>query len=77
MNSTQKIAELINGIKEIRISWSEIGEIPMSQHSEIQTEYSKLNDEFNYNLNIYKELKDNDLKRNYSLKNQVIHKVKE
>jgi len=77
MSSTQKISELINGIKEIRLSWSEIGEIPMSQHSEIQSDYSKLNDEFNYNLNIYKELKDNDLKRNYSLKNQLIHKIKE
>ncbi|GIR59222.1 MAG: hypothetical protein CM15mP65_18030 [Crocinitomicaceae bacterium] len=59
---------MANGIKEIREKWNNIGEIPEKFQQKIQKEYSRLNEAFNYNFNIYKELKENDLKRNYSLK---------
>ena len=72
----ENIGFLINGIKKIRLEWSEIGAIPRDQHNELQGEFSKLNDEFNYNINIYKALKENDLKVNYSLKNKIIHELK-
>ena len=52
------------------------GDIPEKFQQKIQKEYSRLNEAFNYNFNIYKELKENDLERNYSLKNQVIHELK-
>ncbi|MEN8928974.1 MAG: DUF349 domain-containing protein, partial [Flavobacteriales bacterium] len=38
---------------------------------------SRLNDFFNYNINIYKEIQEHDLKRNYSLKNKIIFDLKE
>lgn len=73
VDNKEKLAELAGGIKEIRAEWNIIGEIPQKFQQEIQKEFSKLNETFNYNFNIYKELKENDLKRNFSLKNQVIH----
>ena len=76
INDKEKLTELANGIKEIREKWNAIGDIPDKFQQKIQKEYSRLNEAFNYNFNIYKELKENDLKRNYSLKNQVIHELK-
>lgn len=76
INDKEKLAELANGIKGIREKWNEIGDIPEKFQQKIQKEYSRLNEAFNYNFNIYKELKENDLKRNFSLKNQVIHNLK-
>ena len=76
INDKEKLAELANGIKGIREKWNDIGDIPEKFQQRIQKEYSRLNEAFNYNFNIYKELKENDLKRNYSLKNQVIHELK-
>ena len=68
INDKEKLAELANGIKGIREKWNDIGDIPEKFQQKIQKEYSRLNEAFNYNFNIYKELKENDLKRNYSLK---------
>ena len=76
INDKEKLAELANGIKGIREKWNDIGDIPEKFQQKIQKEYSRLNEAFNYHFNIYKELKENDLKRNYSLKNQVIHELK-
>ena len=50
---------------------------PFQMNIVYKEEFSKLNEAFNYNFNIYKELKENDLKRNFSLKNQIIYEMKE
>lgn len=77
LQEEENISILYNTIKEIREEWKTIGDIPKSKFQDIQSQFSQLNELFNYNVNIYKELKENDLKRNYSLKNQLIHKAKE
>ncbi len=63
--------------KEIQERWREVGNVPQNSFEEIQAEYSRLNDFFNYNINIYKEIQEHDLKRNYSLKNKIIFDLKE
>lgn len=73
----ENLGALFGKVKEIRDQWNEIGNVPQKVFQKLQTEYSKINEDFNYNVNIYKALQDNDLKKNYSLKNQVIHQVKE
>ncbi len=73
----ENLGVLFGKIKEIREKWNNIGAVPEKVYRKLQAEYSKLNEDFNYNVNIYKVLQDNDLKKNYSLKNQIIHKVKE
>ncbi len=77
LQEEENIGKLFNTIKEIREEWKAVGEIPKTKYQDIQSQYSQLNELFNYNVNIYKELQENDLKRNYSLKNQVIHNAKE
>ena len=66
IQTKKNIGSLISGIRNIRQQWSETGTIPREKHQAIQSKFSKLNDEFNYNINIYKELKENDLKINFS-----------
>lgn len=73
----ENLGALFGKIKEIREKWNAIGNVPQKEYQKLQAEYSKLNEDFSYNINIYKALQDNDLKINYSLKNQVIHQVKE
>lgn len=73
----ENLGALFGKVKEIRDKWNEVGNVPSKIFQKLQAEYSKLNEDFSYNVNIYKALQDNDLKKNYSLKNQVIHQVKE
>jgi hypothetical protein len=77
IQTKENIGFLINGIKKIREDWSLVGNVSTEDHNKLQSSFSKLNDEFNYNITIYKELKENDLKVNYSLKNKIIHELKE
>src|SRR5690554_5182420 len=41
--------------KEINEKWKEVGEVSRESRSDIQQEYSRLVEEFFYNMNIYKE----------------------
>ena len=77
INSKEKLSDLANGIKEIRKKWNKVENVSIPNEHILQKEFSKLNEAFNYNFNIYKELKKNDLKRNFSLKNQIIYEIKE
>jgi len=76
IENEENLGKLFGTVKEIRERWNIIGAIPQDKHNKIQAEYSKLSEEFSYNIDIYKELKENDLKKNYSLKNQIIHQAK-
>lgn len=75
LENEENIGVLFTKIKEIREEWKAIGNIPRDQFEAMQKAFSGFNDTFNYNVNIYKELKDHDLKRNYSLKNQIVFEL--
>ena len=77
IDSKEKLSDLASGIKEIKNRWNKIDNVSIPNEHSLQKEFSKLNEAFNYNFNIYKELKENDLKRNFSLKNQIIYEIKE
>lgn len=72
----ENIGAAFASFKEIQEKWKVIGDIPRTNRSEIQSEYSRLIEDFFYNINIYKELKDHDFHRNKQLKEEVIDKLK-
>lgn len=76
IQNEENIGRAINRFKDIKESWNEVGPIPRDKRQDIQKEYSGLVDTFQYNINIYKEIKDHDLKRNLDLKNEVITELK-
>ena len=73
----ENIGVAFNKRKEIQERWKQVGDVPQDKFEEIQTEYSRLNDDFSYNINLYKAIKDHDLKKNFSLKNQIIFELEE
>jgi len=73
----ENIGAALAVFKEIQESWKTVGDIPRNKREEIQKEYSKLLEQFFYNLKIYRELKDHDLKRNLQLKEEVIQRLQE
>ncbi|TNF49466.1 MAG: DUF349 domain-containing protein [Bacteroidetes bacterium] len=73
----ENIGSAFNAYKEIHDKWKTIGDIPREKRDEIQKEYSKLLEQFFYNIKIYKELKDHDLKRNTQLKTEIIQQLEE
>lgn len=68
----ENIGVAYNSYKEIHEAWKAIGDIAREKRDEIQHEYSRLLEDFFYNMKIYRELKEHDLKRNYQLKLDVI-----
>lgn len=62
--------------KEIQELWREVGDIPRDLRQDIQNEYSRLMEQFYYNIGIYKELREHDLKRNQQHKEEIIEKLK-
>ena len=77
VQNEENIGRAIGRFKDIQESWKEVGAIPRDKRQSIQKEFSNLVDTFQYNINIYKEIKDHDLTRNLKLKNEIIEKLKE
>jgi hypothetical protein len=61
---------------EVREQWDQVGEIPGDRHKEVHDQYYRLRDDFFYNIKIYKELKDNDLRINLKSKEVLLEEAK-
>ncbi|MES2589929.1 MAG: DUF349 domain-containing protein [Bacteroidota bacterium] len=72
----ENIGVAVSTYKEIHEAWKNVGDIPREKRQDIQNEYSKLLESFFFNLKIYRELKEHDLKRNSQLKRELIDKIK-
>jgi len=71
----ENISRSFNRLKELQVNWKAIGNVPKDQYRDLQHEYSQELDIFFYNINIYKELRENDLKKNTGLKEALISDV--
>lgn len=76
VQNEENIGRAIGRFRDIQDSWKEVGAIPRDKRQEVQKEFSTLVDTFQYNINIYKEIKDHDLSRNVTLKQEVIANLK-
>jgi len=71
----EQISTAYSAQKEIQEKWKNIGDIPRDKRQDVQQTYSRLTEQFFYNIKIYKELKDHDLHRNKQLKETIIEKL--
>jgi len=76
VQNEENIGAAFAAFKEVQEEWKTIGDIPRDKRNDIQTEYSKLIEDFFYNIKIYKELKDHDFNRNHQLKLELIDTLK-
>lgn len=72
IKTEENVGKAFATLKELQDKWKTIGEVPGDQYKEVQDTYSRLHDEFYYNINIYKQLQDHDLKVNLKKKEELI-----
>ena len=72
----ENIGKAFSSFNEVRAEWEAVGDVPGNNYKDIHDEYHRLRDEFFYNINIYKQLQDHDLKKNHATKLELIEKAK-
>lgn len=72
----ENIGKAFGEFKELSDEWNSVGRVPGDKHKDIQDEFIRLRDDFFYNINIYKELKEHDLRINEKKKIDLIAEVK-
>lgn len=77
IQTEENIGAALAQYKVIHEEWKNVGDIPRDKRQEIQSEYSRLLEDFFYHLKIYRELREHDLHRNHQLKLDVINRIKE
>ncbi len=75
IENEENIGAAFSAYKEVHEAWKQVGDIPREKRDEIQAEYSRLLEDFFYNMKIYRELKDHDLNRNLKLKLDLIQQI--
>lgn len=73
----ENIGQAFGAYKEIQEAWKQVGEIPRDKRPDIQGEYSRLLEEFFYNMKIYREIKEYDFKKNLESKEAIIVRIQE
>lgn len=73
----ENIGKLFSVFNELQDKWNSIGHIPGDSYREVQDTFHKIKDEFYYNVDIYKQLKEHDLHINEKHKQELIEKIKE
>lgn len=76
LTQEENIGRAFSKFNAIKANWDEIGQIPSNFYKDIQDEYSRLIDLFYYQIKIFKELQENDLKKNFELKKDLIERMK-
>ena len=68
----ENIGNAFKRFGELQEKWKTIGNVPQQHYRDLQNEYTHLRDDFFYHINIYKELRDHDLRKNTALKQALI-----
>ena len=76
LKTEEHIKKAHEAFNEIEAKWKGIGRIPQDKIKDIDAAYSRARDEFFYNMHIYRELLENDLKKNLQLKEEIVEKMK-
>lgn len=77
IQTEENIGAALNQYKEIHEEWKHVGDVPREKRQELQSEYSRLVEDFFYHLKIYRELREHDLHRNFQLKKDVIARIQQ
>jgi DNA repair exonuclease SbcCD ATPase subunit len=77
ISEEENISKAYTQFNELKDKWRSIGNVPFDKQYDIQKEFSRLSELFYYNMNIYKELRENDLKKNTGSKQDLIDRLKD
>lgn len=71
----QNIGKAFGDLKVIREQWTLLNEKAPLEQKDVDRKFTKALEDFYYNINIYKAIKDHDLKRNQQLKEEILKKI--
>ncbi len=63
-------------LQELQTQWKEAGQVSSHKYKDIQSEYSRAVEDMYYNIKIYRDLQDHDLKKNFEHKTELIEKLR-
>jgi archaellum component FlaC len=63
-------------LQELQTQWKEAGPVSSHKYKDIQSEYSRAVEDMYYNIKIYRDLQDHDLKKNLEHKSELIEKLR-
>lgn len=72
---SDNIGSAVRMLSELQKKWKEVGPVSSHKYKDNQSEYSKACEDLYYNLKIFKDLHEHDLKRNFELKSNLIQKL--
>lgn len=80
INDLSKVSDNVGAavkmLQELQTQWKNTGSVSSHKYKEVQADYSKAVEEFYYNLKIFRDLQEHDLKKNFELKTELIGKIK-
>ncbi|MEI6020276.1 MAG: DUF349 domain-containing protein [Bacteroidota bacterium] len=63
-------------LQELQTHWKEAGQVSSHKYKDIQSEYSRAVEDMYYNIKIYRDLQEHDLKKNFEHKTELIEKLR-
>lgn len=75
IDNEQNIGKAFSTLKTIRESWTKASEEGAFKLKDLDQKFTKLIEDFYYNINIYKAIQDHDLKRNQQLKDKLLVEI--
>lgn len=73
---SSNVGAAIKMLQELQGQWKETGAVSPHKYKDLQSDYSKAVENFYYNLKIFRELQEHDLKKNFELKEELLGKIK-
>jgi len=73
---SENVGAAVKKLQELQNQWKETGPVSSHKYKEIQADYSRAIEDFYYNLKIYRDLQEHDLKKNFEHKTELIAKLK-
>lgn len=73
--SEENISKAFTQFNELNEAFNAVGRIPGDKHKDIQTSYHAAVDQFYYNIRIYQDLKELDLKKNLDVKTALVTEI--
>lgn len=72
---SDNVGVAVKMLGELQKQWKETGAVSSHKYKDIQADYSRAVEDIYYNLKIFRDLQEHDLKKNHELKSAIIEKL--
>ncbi len=73
---SENVGAAVRKLQELQTQWKETGQVSPHKYKEVQADYSRAVEDFYYNLKIFRDLQEHDLKKNFEHKTEIIQKLR-